>query len=212
MHGLTTTGLPSIDNDATAAQAALETIGWSVMVLDADAAIHYANLAARNELRDGSTFRLNGCNLVTVHGEHTQELRRALTGAQHGKRSMLKIGFGPTARMLSFVPLAGVANTTTPPAVNSQRILVIWATDNKPLRSTLCLFAMATGLTSSEREVLEELCMGRQAQAIAFQRDVKLATVRSQIGSIRSKLGAHSVHEVIAGALTMPPLNPRVLA
>ncbi len=56
------------------------------------------------------------------------------------------------------------------------------------------------GLTSTEAEVLERLMDGRNAQEIASERFVSLATVRTQIKSVLSKLGVGSQLEAVAVA------------
>jgi DNA-binding NarL/FixJ family response regulator len=53
-------------------------------------------------------------------------------------------------------------------------------------------------LTRREREVLTELARGRRAQAVADQYVVSLATVRTQIRSVLSKLEVGSQLEAVA--------------
>ena len=53
-------------------------------------------------------------------------------------------------------------------------------------------------LTQREREVLSELARGNRAQAVAEQYVVSLATVRTQIRSVLSKLEVGSQLEAVA--------------
>ena len=72
---------------------------------------------------------------------------------------------------------------------------------------TLTLFAKAAGLTASERDVLISLCSGLAAQDIALQRAVRISTVRTQISSIREKVGARTVTQVIRKVSCLPPMS-----
>lgn len=199
--------------EAVATLAALQTIGLGVLYLDPDGAVCYANPEAAHELREGDALAAENGRLVARQPRQNGAVRHALEAARGSARTMVRLGVGEVARMFTFVPLAvqlgreGAAGLPTMAA----RTLVVWGASPQHLRFTMHLFAKATGLTASECEVLQELCRGLPAQDIATRRSVKLTTVRTQIGSIRSKLGARSVHAVIAGTLALPPLSPRLL-
>ena len=57
---------------------------------------------------------------------------------------------------------------------------------------------MVSHLTPRERAVLQRLARGQKAAAIAQDNGVSLETVRSQIRSIRVKLGVSSQLEAVA--------------
>ena len=57
---------------------------------------------------------------------------------------------------------------------------------------------MVSQLTPRERAVLQRLARGQKAAAIAQDNGVSLETVRSQIRSIRVKLGVSSQLEAVA--------------
>ena len=60
--------------------------------------------------------------------------------------------------------------------------------------------AVLDRLSGRESEVLEQLCQGRSAQEIAAAAGVSLTTVRAQIRSVLTKLGARSQLQAVARA------------
>ena len=72
------------------------------------------------------------------------------------------------------------------------------------------LFARAAGLTSAEARVLRALADGQVPSQIARQHEVALSTVRSQVGSIRAKIGARSITDLTRAVGRLPPVVPAV--
>ena len=66
------------------------------------------------------------------------------------------------------------------------------------------------GLTATESSVLAMLSRGVKPKQIARGRGVKLATVRTQIASIRGKTGAASIAELVGQVVDLPPFVPAV--
>ena len=56
------------------------------------------------------------------------------------------------------------------------------------------------------RSVLEALLAGRRPGDIAQAKGVKLSTVRTQIGQLRLKCGAHSIRELLDRVAALPPM------
>jgi DNA-binding CsgD family transcriptional regulator len=74
-------------------------------------------------------------------------------------------------------------------------------------RLTVQWFARAHALTPTETRVLEALCEGDQPREVAARHQVGMATVRSQIGSIRNKTGAESIRELVRRVAVLPPMR-----
>ena len=67
-------------------------------------------------------------------------------------------------------------------------------------------FARVHGLTPAETRVLESLCNGLEPREVAQLNHVGLATVRTQIGSIRAKTGADSIRSLVGQVAKLPPM------
>ena len=79
-------------------------------------------------------------------------------------------------------------------------------------RLSVLWFARAHGLTVAETRVLEALCAGLEPRQAAEQHGVGLATVRTQIGSIRAKTGAESIRDLVLQVAMLPPMLGRLRA
>jgi DNA-binding CsgD family transcriptional regulator len=67
-------------------------------------------------------------------------------------------------------------------------------------------FARNHGLTLAETRVLEALSEGLQPSEIATRHGVGISTIRSQIGSIRSKTHSDSIGALVRQVAVLPPL------
>ena len=72
-------------------------------------------------------------------------------------------------------------------------------------------FARQHGLTAAELRVLKLLCEGHQATEIAQRHSVALSTVRTQISSVRDKIGAPNIGALVRCLARLPPLVNRLL-
>jgi DNA-binding CsgD family transcriptional regulator len=62
-------------------------------------------------------------------------------------------------------------------------------------------------LTSAEQRVLVGLLAGQRVEALACERGVTVATLRSQVGSLREKLGAGRLEDLVRLAAGLPPMS-----
>jgi DNA-binding CsgD family transcriptional regulator len=67
-------------------------------------------------------------------------------------------------------------------------------------------FARAHGLTLAETAVVKGLCADLTPQEIALRQGVGLATIRTQIGSVRAKTGSASIRALVRQVAMLPPL------
>lgn len=182
-------------------QTALHAIALDVMVVDAEGTLLYANRSAQAELAAGTGLRLRGTHVCCATESQQEAFARALQATRFGRRSMIELGPEPHARMHAVIPMQ-----PEEPGQPAQALLLSGVRD--PFGAvTLTLFAKVTGLTASERDVLISLCSGLAANDIAAQRDVCISTVRTQIGSIREKVGARTVTQVIRKISALPPMS-----
>jgi DNA-binding CsgD family transcriptional regulator len=114
---------------------------------------------------------------------------------------MIELGSGERARMHAVIPLPQASE------IQNSRALLLSGVRHAFCPVALTLFAKAAGLTASERDVLISLCSGLAANDIAAQRAVRISTIRSQIGSIREKVGARTVTQVIRIVSALPPMS-----
>jgi DNA-binding NarL/FixJ family response regulator len=62
-------------------------------------------------------------------------------------------------------------------------------------------------LTQAEQNVLIRLLAGERVEAIARTRGVKLSTLRTQVSSVRDKLGARRLEDLVRLAAELPPMS-----
>ncbi len=67
-------------------------------------------------------------------------------------------------------------------------------------------FARQHGFTSAETSVLEALLAGQTPGSIARCKGVALCTVRTQVGQLRFKTGAHSIRQLLDRVGALPPM------
>jgi DNA-binding CsgD family transcriptional regulator len=183
----------------------LEEISHGVLLLDAHGELLYANQLGRHELRLARMVRLAQGRLVAADACHEHRLARALSDARAGLRSMVQLRPGNEAPLLAFVPLAASGDEG-----GVKQVLVLCGRSSSGDSVAVLLFAKAAGLTHGERDVLSSLCEGLDAKDIADLRAVKISTVRTQILSLRQKVGARNLHDLMTKVSSLPPLGCRL--
>jgi len=66
--------------------------------------------------------------------------------------------------------------------------------------------AFAVGAMTRHTGLLEQLCAGVRPAEVARHKGVAMSTVRTQIGSIRSKTGSGSIAELVRLVAVLPPM------
>ncbi len=173
----------------------LDEIDYGMLLLTDDAEVVHVNFTARQELDAGHPLQLQGRQLRARHQQDLARLQDALAHAgKRGLRRLLTLGEGRERVTLSVIPL-GAAST-----------LVVMGKRHLSERLTVQLFAQQYRLTAAETRVLEALCEGHKPGEVAELNEVKLATVRTQIGSIRAKTGAANIRELVRLVAMLPPM------
>jgi DNA-binding CsgD family transcriptional regulator len=176
-------------------------IDYGVLLLGSEAQVLHINHAARCELDAQHPLQLLGRQLRTRDPADVVRLHDALQAAmQRGLRRLLMLGQDGHRVAVAVVPL----RTGGP---NGQA-----ATQLSMGKRQMCgglsvqWFARSHDLTPAETRVLEALSEGLQPNDIATRHGVGISTIRSQIGSIRSKTRCDSIGALVRQVAVLPPL------
>ncbi len=177
----------------------LDEIGIGLIVCDGGGSVRYANRCAEQELAAGEVLQRVGAALRCAGGS-TPPLATAIAAARHrGHSQLVELVAGTQRAMLAVVPLPQ-------PAPDEPLVLVV--VGRRSLCSTLGLELLSSGhgLTLAERRVLGDLLDDASPREIAAAHGVALSTVRTQVASIRTKLGVHSVEALLHLVAEVPPV------
>ena len=173
----------------------LDEIDFGMLLLSDEGEVLHVNHAARAEFDEGHPLLLRGGRLVARDAQDLARLHDALaSAAQRNLRRLLALGEGEHRVNIAVIPLGNRAT------------LVSLAKRHLSERISVQCFARLHGLTPAETRVLESLCEGLDPREIAELNVVGLATVRTQIGSIRAKTGADNIRELVRQVAKLPPM------
>jgi DNA-binding CsgD family transcriptional regulator len=180
--------------------ALLDELDYGMVLVRDDGRIVHINHAARTQLREGACVSVCGGMLQSRRSADAQPLADALAEARRGRRRLIAIGPEGSRIAVAVIPVCstGQGAPTLVAAVFSrprlcERMSVHW-------------FARAHGLTGAETRVLELLCDGLDPGDIASLHERGIATVRTQVSSIRDKTGTGSIRELLGRLATLPPM------
>ena len=179
----------------------LDEIDYGVLLLGSEGQVLHLNHAARCELDAQHPLQLLGHQLRTRHPADGEQLHDALQAAsERGLRRLLMLGQDGHRVAVAVVPLrsSGAGTHAATQLSMGKRhmcggLSVHW-------------FARSHGLTLAETRVLEGLSEGLQPTDIAQRFGVGISTIRSQIGSIRSKMRCDSIGALVRQVAVLPPL------
>ena len=182
------------------ADALIDQIECGLVVCDRNGEVLHANRAARRELDTGPILRCTD-GLVRCQTGSQADLTSALHDAAIRERSrLLWLGSHDDRLMVVAMPIR-VEECAIPTA-----LLVMG-------RRSLCsplgleMLAIQHGLTHAERRVLRGLIANRTAREIALAHGVGLPTIRTQIQSVREKVGVRSIDALLLRAAQVPPIS-----
>ncbi|MDE2368528.1 MAG: helix-turn-helix transcriptional regulator [Burkholderiales bacterium] len=193
---------PSITPSAQALAlplALLDEIECGLIVCDAQGRICHANRAAQRELASAQLLASVDdmlCRVGTGQTELDEALRLA---AQRGRRNLLRIDRGGDRLLVSVMPFEAAGH-------GAAQVLVMLGRRHPCSDLGLEMLATSYGLTLSERRVLAGLVRAVAPRQIAADHGVALSTVRTQISSIRAKLGASNIEGLLLRAAEVPPV------
>jgi DNA-binding CsgD family transcriptional regulator len=191
-------GLAAADNPL--ALALIDRIECGIAAVGPSGQLLYANRAARREFERAQALRLHGQHVMcAVHD--TPEWRAALQDAAVRQRGRLLWLGGQDERLMVIVMPVQADELTTPAA-----LLML---GRRSICSPLGLEMLATRhkLTFAERRVLAALVENQSTTEIAATHGVGMATIRTQIQSIRDKMQVRSIDALLLRAAEVPPVT-----
>jgi DNA-binding CsgD family transcriptional regulator len=180
--------------------AVVDRLECGLMACGPEGELLHANVSARRELRGASSLRLAG-DRVACQGPAEDSWRTALSAAALGQMSSL-VDLGTIDRpwMVAVMPLR-----VSPGGASGALVVMGRRSACSPL--ALEMLASRHGLTYAEGRVFQALIASRTAREIAEQHGVAIATVRTQIQSVRDKLGVRSIDALLLRAAQVPPVT-----
>lgn len=179
----------------------LDEIDYGMLLLDGEARVRHVNQPARRDMDEDHPLQLLGDELRTRRPSDMAMLREAVANAaQRGLRRLLRLGTGQAQISLAVVPLPA------PDSGAEHAVLLLLGKRNVCEELTVDWYARSHGLTMAETVVIKGLCADLTPQEIATRQGVGLATIRTQIGSIRNKTGTSSIKALVRQVAMLPPL------
>ena len=178
----------------------LDEIDYGMVLVSEHNHVLHVNHTARADLDRDHPLQMLGRELRARLPQDVAPLHDALQDAQHGKRSMLKLGDSTDEVSVVVVPLGAPHRGT------GQATLLLLSKRRVCERLSVQWYARRHALTPAETRVLEGLCQGLDPREVAEKHGVGLATVRTQIGSIRAKTGTESIRDLVRHVATLPPM------
>lgn len=177
----------------------IDEIECGLIVCDAQGTVRLTNRAAKRELADGRALCLAGEHLLRPHGENADLDAAIRQAALRGRRTLLQTGGAAGRLLVSVQPLSMFG-------LGDPLVLLLLGRRQPCSDLGLELLASRFGLTLAERRVLAGLLRDASPREIALDHAVALSTVRTQISSIRAKLGARSIDHLLLRAAEVPPV------
>jgi DNA-binding CsgD family transcriptional regulator/transcriptional regulator with XRE-family HTH domain len=151
------------------------------------------------ELDGAHPLQLLGRTLCARLPQDAALLRNAIDQAStQGLRRLLTLGEGEHQTSVSIVPLELAG-----PAAGA--VLVVLGKSAVCESLSMEGYARAHGLTCAETRVLVELSRGAKPADIACGLGVAISTIRTQIGSVRTKTGTPSIRALLRQLSVLPP-------
>ncbi len=179
-------------------QQVVDQIDCGLLVCDAHGRMLHANRAALRELGSALILKLQD-GVVCCSGPGARELATAVkSAATRGLRRLVSLQDSPPL-MLVVTPL------DIQPGAEPLVLLMIG-------RRTLCtplgleLLAMQHHLTWAEQRVLRAIVGGSSVREMAAEHGVAVSTIRTQLQSIRDKLGVANIDALLLIAARLPPV------
>ncbi len=193
-----------------AREAALDHLGYGVLLLDEPGRAVYLNPLAESLLRRNDGLALRDGQPRAEHGNDDQALARLVRQAVLGVGGGLSVarragadGAPPPPYRLSATPIRLDSPPPLPgaPALPARVLLLARDPDRPANGHDLTAFAQARHITAAELRVLEGLLQGLAPKAIAERLNLGVRTVRSQLSSLYAKTGTRGQRELVALAL-----------
>lgn len=179
----------------------LDALDYGMLLITGEHRVAHVNKAARRDLDARHPLQLAGGELRARHAHDVVTLRDALAGATHRNlRRLLRLGDESERVTMAVVPLPTLGRET------EHAVLLVLGKRQMCEELTVDWYARSHSLTLAETAVIKGLCADLSPQEIATRQGVGLATIRTQIGSIRYKTGLGSIKALVREVAMLPPL------
>lgn len=178
----------------------LDEVDYGVLLLSDGGRVTLMNHMARTDLDDGHPLQVLDGQLRVRDAQQADALHHAMMAAHRGQQQLVTLGQGRAAVSVAVRPLGAVG------LGGARAIMLMLGKRQVCAPLSVRLFARRHGLTPSETRVLEALCEGLKPRTVAQRCNVALTTVRTHIGAIRTKVGAHGIREVLEQMAMQPPV------
>lgn len=170
-----------------------------VVVLDANGKITYRNAAADAITRKHPALHLNGDTPMAHFPDEQHQLNRLIAAASSGDSRQATGLRHPDREHPLVVMMAppGDGSPFTTPRAAAGEVALYLSDPEMALSMPADTLHSLYGLTSAEARIAIQLANGLSTAEIATQNGVSQETVRSQLKSVFSKMGARSQQEVI---------------
>lgn len=177
----------------------LDSLAHGVALLDANATVVFANVAAR------ALFAKAGWQAVgsalrsprpSIDDAWCSALRQVVA---HRRRQLFELVCDDATQYVALAPVivGGIA-----------RVFVTCGRRELCGQPELQLYATRRGLTGAESQVLCKLAVGLPPAQIARAHGVALSTVLTQVAAVRAKTMSASIKHLLATLSRLPPLRP----
>jgi DNA-binding CsgD family transcriptional regulator len=179
----------------------LDEIDYGLMLVEASGGVRYANAVAVRECAGATGLCLQDQRLRACHARDQSDLLRAFERALQGQRSLLSLVTQGPPQSVAVIPVdaehSGEPRTTMLLVFGKRRAC-------EPL--SVEFFARMHELTHAEMNVVRGLCDGLSPAQIAQRIGVAISTIRTQIGSIRTKTETASIRDLVGRITSLPPI------
>ncbi len=172
----------------------VDNLSSAVLVVTREMAVQYANPVAEELLREGVLLRVAEGKLTFAHAPAEAVVRQAIETGEQQEFAMGNLGIcvpaSPTPRplVISVVPLARRAWGDP---FSGQSAAIFFGPPRTGSHNVMDVFAALYGLSTAERRVAGLLAEGFRRPEIALACGVRENTVKSQLGAVFEKTGAH---------------------
>ena len=185
----------------------LDEIDYGLLLVTVTGALRFANQLALRALGGGSGLRLAGGTVFAPRDAEQTALRTALGDAGRGLRRLLTLDTAGAGASVAVLPLPAPDCEFDADGTAEALVMLVLGKQSANQTLTLDFFARIHKLTSAETAVLRALCGGQRPKEVALDVGVAISTIRTQIGSIRTKTQTASIRDLMNKVAALPPIT-----
>ena len=183
-----------------AAIALADQIEFALLACDHDSRLMYVNREGRRALVEGNAVTLVGDRVQCAAASHCEWSAAVRNAAINHRCRLFWVGSHDDRTMVIAMPIA-IEGSLNPTA------MVMLSRKSVCSKLGMELLASRHELTFAERRVFGALVGNTSPREIAAMHGVTVATIRTQIQSVREKLGVRSTDALMLRAAEVPPIT-----